>query len=114
MITFDDESAKRAADLTTQGGKRRAVLMEGRTDVWAIDHVSDGTLAALGEMNSDIVVAIHPITKEKLTHNDVIELVETKSFNNNLSLAEGIEQLKGLGATDHQSAMNILFPTVGV
>jgi len=108
MVEFDEESPEKK-----HSNKRRAFKLNG-TDIWSVDHLSNETLTALDEVNSDIVVAQHPITKESLTHNAVMALVESKSYCNKMSLAEGIERLKQLGATNHQSAMDILFPTASV
>jgi len=109
MVEFDAKESpeKKHSD------KRRAIKLDG-TDIWSVDHLSNETLTALDEVNSDIVVAQHPITKENLTPNEVMALVESKSYCNKMTLAEGIERLKQLGATDHQSAMDILFPTAAV
>jgi len=113
MLEFMDQDASDSPP-KEQCAKRRAVLMAGEKQVWGVDHVANSTLAALDEVNSETIVAVHPITQEHLTHTQVMDLVTSKAYNNKMSPAQAVEELNKLGATDHQSAMNILFPTESV
>jgi len=113
MLEFMDQDTSDSPP-KEQCAKHRAVLLAGEKQVWGVDHVTTATLSALDEVNSEVIVAVHPITQEQLTHSEVMELVTSKAYNNKMTLAQGVEELNKMGATDHQSAMNILFPTAGV
>jgi len=59
MLEFMDQDT---SDLPPkeQSSKLRAVLLAGEK-VWGVDHVATETLMALDEVNSEVVVAVHPI-----------------------------------------------------
>jgi len=113
MLEFMDQDTSDSPP-KEQCAKCRAVLLAGEKQVWGVDHVATETLTALDEVNSEAIVAVHPITQEHLTHTQVMDLVTSQAYNNKMSPAQAVEELNKMGATNHQSAMNILFPTESV
>jgi len=113
MLEFMDHNTSDSPP-KEQCEKCRAVLLAGEKHVWGVDFVATEILTALDEVNSETIIAVHPITQEHLTHTQVMDLVTSKAYNNKMSPAQAVKELNKLGATDHQSAMNILFPTESV
>jgi len=111
MVVFEDqqETNKRDTDDGDRRGKRRAVLLEGDTDVWTIAHCDQETedKATAGEE----FVAIHPKTKEQLTHSNMVEFVQMRLHLNGWTEQQFLAWLKQIGAKTDQNVMDVLFPT---
>lgn len=76
MVVFDEDEESTRVDT----GKRRAVLLAGDTSIWA-----ERVETIVAEEGSDELVAVHPLTQESLTHQEVVELAQVHAANLNIS-----------------------------
>ena len=119
MVVFEDaEDAGGKRESGTEGGrgKRRAVLLQEDRDVWTI-HESDQqaaeAAAALAASEAEIV-AIHPLTQEQLTHNQVVDLVHVRiNMIEGMTVERFVSELNAAGGDTDQAVMDLLFGAMG-
>jgi len=116
----DDDAKRESSDDAKREiggrGKRRAVLLEGQNDVWTIHHYDHEVQEALDEeaAKQANIVAIHPITQERLTHQNVVSFVEARfellyRTDNTLTIEWFVKKLNQAGGKSDQAVVNLLF-----
>ena len=109
----EDAGGKRESGTDGGRGKRRAVLMQDDRDVWTIQESDQQAAEAANAIAASEreIVAIHPRTQERLTHNQVVEFGLLCIKNNPGMTVQSFEAyLKEKNATTDQDVMNLLFP----